>query len=57
MEDSFVARTVKTAIKVKRQCVPTSKTQHCSRASSVHTVFVCDRANLAFKTTIMEDTH
>ena len=52
----------KTAIKVKRQCVSTSKTRHCGRASSVLTVFLfecaaCNRANLAFKTTIIEDTH
>ena len=56
------ACTVKTAIKVKRQCVSTSKTRHCGRASSVLTVFfVCvrrsNKANLEFKTTIIEDTH
>ena len=56
------ACTVKTVIKVERQCVLTSKTLHCSRASSVLTVllFACaasNRANLAFKTTIIEDTH
>ena len=38
------ARTVETAIKINRQCAPTSKTQHCNRASSVFTVFVCLRA-------------
>ena len=38
------ACTVKTAIKVKRQCVSTSKTRHCCRASSFLTIFfVCLR--------------
>ena len=32
--------TVKTAIKVKRQCVSISKTSFCSRASSVLVVFL-----------------
>ena len=42
--------------------VSTSKTRHYSRASSVLTdfLFLCaanNRANLVFKTTIIEDTH
>ena len=50
---------MKTAIKVERQCVPTSKPRHYGRASSV-LLFACaanNRENLAFKTTIVEDTH
>ena len=58
----FFTCTVKTAIKVKRQCVSTSKTWFCSRASSVLIVFLfacaaSNSANLAFKTTIIEYTH
>ena len=54
---------MKTAIIVKRQCVLTSKTRHSCRASSfpnVFFLFACaasNRANLAFKTTIIENTH
>ena len=54
--------TAKTAIKVKRQCVSTSKTWFCSRASSVLIVFLLacaasNSANLSLKTAIIEDTH
>ena len=53
---------MKAAIKVKRQRVSTRKTRRCSRASSVLTVFLfscaaSNRTNLAFKTTMIEDTH
>ena len=52
---------VKTAMEVKRQRVSASKTWRCSRPSSVLAVlFGCaanNRVNLAFKTTIQEDTH
>ena len=52
------ACTVKTAVKVKHQCVSTSKTWHCCRASSFPTsFFVCvrrsNRTTLAFKTAII----
>ena len=56
------ASTVKTAIDVKCLCVSTSKKRHYCRAFSFLTVclFACatiNRVNLAFKTTIIEDTH
>ena len=56
------ACTVNTAIEVKCLCVFTSKTRHSYRASSFLTVFLFACAasnwvNLAFKTTIIEDTH
>ena len=56
------ACTVNTAIKVKRQCVSARKTRHRSWTSSVLAVFwfacaASNRANLAFKTTIIENTH
>ena len=54
--------TVKTAIKVRRQRVSTSKTQHSCRASLFLTVYLVacaasNEANLPFKATIIEDTH
>ena len=56
------ACTVKTAIEVKCLCVLTSNTWHSCRAFSVLIVFLSaraasDRFNLAFRTTIIEDTH
>ena len=53
---------VKIAIKVECLCVPTSKKRHFYGASSLLIVFllVCaaiNRANLTFRTTIIEDTH
>ena len=56
------ACTVKTAIEVQRLCVSTSKKFHFCRASSFLTdfLFLCSAANhvnLAFRTTIIEDTH
>ena len=52
---------VKTAIKVKRQCVSASKTWFCSRASSVPIVSLSacaasNSANLSLETVIIEDT-
>ena len=58
-----LACTVKTAMKVKRQCVLTRK-KHSIVVGllwfSPYFLFVCaanNRATLAFKTTIIEDTH
>ena len=51
------ACTVKTAIEVKRQCVLTSKKRHSCRASFSFACAASNRANLALKTTIIEDTH
>ena len=57
------ACTVKTAIEVKCLCISTSKKRHSLRAFSFLTIFlVCvrtaiNRVNLAFRTTIIEDTH
>ena len=48
------------AIKDKRQCVLTSKTRHSCRLPCSSFLFKCaasHRANLAFKTTIIEDAH
>ena len=58
------ACTVKTAIEVKCLRVSTNKKRHSCRASSVLIAFFClraqqliNRVNLAYRTTIIEDTH
>ena len=59
--DSLFACTVKTAIKVKCLCVPTSKKRHSLRTLcfSLCFLFVCtiNRVNLVLRTSIIEDTH
>ena len=56
------ACTVKTTIEVKCLCVSTSKKRHSCRAYSFLIFFfvacaAINRVNLAFRTTIIEDTH